>query len=75
LVDLDDAVADAMAVPFDRISLEMLFRCLYHFTQAINKGKASDLVAYFTAPENQDLRVVKRIRMPPLILDIAPFPI
>jgi hypothetical protein len=75
LVDLGDAVADAMAVPFDRISLEMLFRGLYHFTQALNKGKASDPVAYFAAPENQDLRVVKRIRKPPLILDIAPFPI
>jgi hypothetical protein len=75
LVDLGDAVADAMAVPFDRISLEMLFRGLYHFTQALNKGKASDPVAYFAAPENQDLRVVKRIRKPPLILNLDPFPI
>ena len=75
LVDLGDAVADAMAVPFDRISLEMLFRGLYHFTQALNKGKASDPVAYFAAPENQDLRVVKRIRKPPIILNLDPFPI
>jgi hypothetical protein len=75
LVDLGDAVADEMAVPFEHISLEMLFRGLYHFTQAVNKGNASDPVTYFAAPENQDLRVVKRIRKPPLILNLAPFPI
>jgi len=34
LIDLADAVADELAVPFDRISLEMLFRGLYHFHHA-----------------------------------------
>jgi Transposase DDE domain len=74
LVDLGDAVADEMALPFDRISLEMLFRGLYHFITAFNKGRASDPVAYFAAPENQDLGVVKRIRnkLPPL--NLSPFP-
>lgn len=75
LVDLGDAVADAMTLPFDRISLEMLFRGLYHFIQAFNKGKASDPVAYFVAPENQDLRVVKQVRKPPPPLDLSPYPI
>ena len=75
LVDLGDAVADAMSLPAERISLEMLFRGLYHFTQAAAKGNAPDPVAYFAAPENQDLDVVKRIRKPPPNLDLAPYPI
>ena len=75
LVDLGDAVADEMSLPFDRISLEMLYRGLYHFTQAFSKGKASNPVAYFAAPENQDLGVVKRIRKRIPRLNIAPYPI
>lgn len=76
LVDLADAVADAMALPFDRISLEMLFRGIYHFTLARRNGKAShDPIAYFADPNNQDLGVVKRIRAPIPKLDLRPFPI
>lgn len=62
LVDLGDAVAEELMVSFDRISLEMVFRGLYHFMQAHSKGKATDPVAYFTAPENRDLGVLKQIR-------------
>lgn len=73
LVDLGDAVADEVGVPFDSISLEMLYRGMYHFSVAYDKGKASDPVSYFAAPENQDLRVVKiRKKDPPL--DLSPFP-
>jgi len=75
LVDLGDAVADAMTVPFGRISLEMLFRGLYHFIRAFDKGKASDPVAYFAAPENQDLAVLKRVRKKIPVLDLSPYPI
>jgi hypothetical protein len=75
LVDLGDAVADEIGVPFDRISLEMLYRGLYHFTQARSKGKATDPVTYFAAPENQDLGVVKVLRKPPIKLDLSPYPI
>jgi len=74
LLDLGDAVADALKVPTERISLEMLFRGIYHFSQAYAKGLASDLVAYFAAPQNQDLGVVKTIRKPILRLDLAPYP-
>ena len=28
-----DAVADELTLPFDRISLEMIYRGLYHFTE------------------------------------------
>lgn len=75
LVDLGDAVADAMSLPFDRISLEMLFRGLYHFSQARHKGMASDPIAYFTDPKNNDLGVVKPIRLPVPKLDLRPYPI
>ena len=74
LVDLGDAVADEIGVPFDRISLEMLFRGLYHFTHAYARGKATDPIAYFAAPENQDLDVVKPLRKPQRILDLSPYP-
>ena len=74
LLDLGDAVADALKVPTERISLEMLFRGIYHFSQAYAKGLASDLVAYFAAPQNQDLAVVKTIRKPVLRLDLSPYP-
>lgn len=32
LVDLKDAVADELFLPFDRIYLEMIYRGLYHFS-------------------------------------------
>jgi hypothetical protein len=74
LVDLGDALADEMCLPFERISLEMLHRGFYHFIQAYNKGKAFDPIAYFAAPENQDLGVVKTIRKPILKLNLEPYP-
>jgi Transposase DDE domain len=74
LVDLADAVADEMTLPFERISLEMLFRGLYHFVTAFNNGTTTDPVAYFADPQNQDLDVVKVIRGKPSLLNLAPFP-
>lgn len=74
LVDLGDAIADELALPFDRMSLEMIYRGMYHFSVAQKKGLASDPVKYFAAPENQDLGVVKTIRKLNIKLIIAPFP-
>ncbi|MCG2769766.1 MAG: IS4 family transposase [Anaerolineae bacterium] len=62
LIDLADAVAEELMLPFDRISLEMVFRGLYHFIQAYDRGEATDPVKYLAAPENRDLGVVKRLR-------------
>ena len=76
LVDLSDEVADELASPFENISVEMVFRGIDHFTQALNQGFATNLVAYLTAPENRDLGIVK----PPLpkrvrpLLDLSPLP-
>lgn len=47
LVDLGDAVADEMSLPFESISLEMIYRGLYHFQVAPHKGLAADPVKYF----------------------------
>ena len=74
LLDLCDEVADELTLPFDSISVEMVFRGIYHFTQALNQGNATNIVAYFTAPENRDLGIVKTLRpkraKPPL--DLSP---
>jgi hypothetical protein len=74
LVDLGDALADELALPFDQISLEMVFRGLYHFGVAYDKGKATDPVKYFAAKENQDLGVVKTLRKSVPKLDLSPSP-
>lgn len=66
---------DELSLPFDRISLEMVYRGLYHFSVAYDKGKATDAVKYFAAPENQDLGVVKYLRKPLPKLDLSPFPL
>jgi hypothetical protein len=74
LVDLADAVADELQVPFESISLEMLYRGLYHFTRAFAQGKATDIIAYFAAPENRDLGIVKVQRKKVPRLDLSAFP-
>lgn len=74
LVDLGDAVADEMSLPFESISLEIIYRGLYHFQVAHHKGLAADPVKYFAAPENRDLGIVKAQRKPKVKLIIAPLP-
>ena len=49
LVDLTDCVAEALNQPFAAISIEMIYRSLYFFTQAHQRGQADDVVAYLTA--------------------------
>lgn len=46
LVDLTDAVAERLGQPMAALSQEMLYRGLYHFTQAFQRGAASDVVDY-----------------------------
>jgi Transposase DDE domain len=73
LVDLSDAVAEAVQLPLERISMEMVWRGLYHFNHAYNTGQATDPVAYLAAPENRDLGVIKTVRKPPKKLDFSPY--
>ena len=74
LVDLGDAVADELSLPFDEISLEMIYRGLYHFTTAHQKGKATDPLKYFADPQNRDLGIIKQQRKQNVKLIVAPFP-
>ncbi len=61
LVDLTDAVADELKQPFAAVSLEMVYRSLYFFTQAYHRGEATDVVKYLA--ENASwLGLLKRKR-------------
>jgi hypothetical protein len=64
LVDLTDAVAEALAAPFQEVSVEMVYRGLYHFTQAYHRGAADEPVAYLAAKAKR-LGVLKRKRPAP----------
>ena len=61
LVDLTDAVAEELHQPFAALSLEMVYRSLYFFTSAYQRGEATDVVQYLAA-EAVDLGIVKRQR-------------
>jgi hypothetical protein len=62
LIDLTDAVAEELDQPLDRMSVEMIYRGLYHAAEARRQGDARDPVAYLADPANADLGVVKRVR-------------
>ena len=61
LVDLTDAVAEELNQPFAALSLEMVYRSLYFFTGAYQRGEASDVVLYLAA-QARDLGILKRHR-------------
>ena len=59
LVDLTDAVADMLNLPFAAISIEMVYRSLYFFTHAKQRGETEDIVAYL-ANEAKFFGIIKR---------------
>jgi hypothetical protein len=67
LVDLTDAVAEVVKQPFKALSLEMVFRALYHYTQACQHQREQgrdptlDLVDYL-ARKVKDLGLLKQKR-------------
>lgn len=61
LVDLTDAVADALNKPLAAISMEMVYRSVYFFGQAAQRGEATNLVAYLAA-HAKSLGLLKRKR-------------
>ena len=69
LVDLTDAVAEALKKRFAALSLEMVYRSLYYFTQAFHQGRATDVVAFLAAhAERYGILKRKRNRDKPAIL-------
>ena len=63
-MDLGDAVAEELEILFEQLSLEMIYRGMYHFYVAYQKELAFDTVEYFAEPQNRDLGIVKRSRKP-----------
>lgn len=61
LVDLTDAVAAVLDQPFVDLSIEMVYRGLYYFGQALRRGEATDPVAYLAAQAHW-LGIIKRRR-------------
>jgi hypothetical protein len=64
LIDLTDAVAEELRQPFAVLSVEMIYRGLYHFTQARQRGETDDVVAYLAA-HTKSLGILKRKRHSP----------
>lgn len=61
LMDLCDEVAGLLKLPLERISVEMVFRSIYYYTKAVERGDDRSLPAYL-ADRAADLRIVKRKR-------------
>jgi hypothetical protein len=61
LVDLTGAVVESLNRPFSALSMEMVFRGLYHFTQAHHRGETDDPVSYLAA-KAKDQGILKRKR-------------
>jgi hypothetical protein len=61
LVDLTDAVAEVLGRPFVDISMEMAYRSLYYFGQALRRGEATNPVTYLAANATW-LGIIKRPR-------------
>jgi hypothetical protein len=64
LVDLTDRIADKLNRPFEDISMEMVFKGLYHFTQEKKLGRADDPVTFF-AQQTEFYGILKRRNHPP----------
>jgi hypothetical protein len=69
LVDLTDSVAEAIKQPFKALSLEMVFRALYHYTQACQRQRDPTLdvvdvvdVVRYLAHKTKDLGLLKQKR-------------
>ncbi|MCA9980453.1 MAG: IS4 family transposase [Anaerolineales bacterium] len=61
LIDLSDEVAGLVRLPFERISVEMVFRSIYYYTKAVARGDERPLPVYL-ADRSADLGIVKRKR-------------
>lgn len=59
LTDLTDAVAEALFKLFSAISIEMVYRSLYFFTNARQRGETDDIVTFLANKANL-LGILKR---------------
>lgn len=63
LIDLTDAVAEALARPFADLSPAMVYRSLYFVTHAVAQNPTTDPVRYL-ADHARELGIIKRPRKP-----------
>ena len=61
LIDLCDEIAGLLKLPFERISVEMVFRSIYYYTKAVERGDVRPLPEYL-ADRSTNLGIVKRKR-------------
>jgi hypothetical protein len=61
LLTICQQVAQALGEPWERISVEMVFRALYHYGQAVQHGEYDDLILFLTEHAKL-LGIVKRRR-------------
>lgn len=63
LLDLTDALADELQRPATDLSVEMVYRSVYFFTGAFQRGEATDPIVYF-ATNAKLFGILKRQRRP-----------
>jgi hypothetical protein len=61
LIDLSDEVAGLLKLPLERISVEMVFRSIYYYLKAVERGETRSMSEYL-ACRASDLGIVKRKR-------------
>lgn len=62
LVDLCGEAAMVLGVPPEHISMEMLYRSLYHYAGQVQRGERRGFIAWLADPQQRDLGIVKRQR-------------
>jgi hypothetical protein len=65
LIDLSDGVAEEVQLPVSRISIEMVYRGLYHYSQALARGDGRTVFQYL-AQNAALLGIIKRPKVKPL---------
>ncbi|RRR74246.1 MAG: hypothetical protein EI684_07500 [Candidatus Viridilinea halotolerans] len=62
LIDLCDDVADELGVRLDQISVEMVYRGLYHYSVALAQGDWEGTAPAYFAQDPKGLGIIKRER-------------
>jgi hypothetical protein len=69
LVSLCAQLAEALKKPLEKISVEMVFRGLYHYSQACEDGCTEDVITYYVRKQ-QILSLVKEERKRNKLIDL-----
>ena len=61
LIDLSDEVAELLDLPFESLSIEMIYRSMYYYVKAVERGEA-DSLPHFLQQNAKHLGIIKRKR-------------